>query len=94
VISSATHHFGIETVVGVVLLASIVVGIWAFIDAAMKSSRAFQSVGSRKTVWLLLIAVTVVALGPVGGAVGWYYLGIIRPRVDSGPLPGDVLAKR
>jgi hypothetical protein len=29
------------------------------------------------------IAVTVLVLGPIGGAIALYYLAIIRPKVDA-----------
>ena len=76
-------HFGIGTVLGLVLLTSIVVGIWAFIDAAMKPRQAFNAVGVSKARWMVGIAVTVLVLGPIGGAIALYYLAIIRPKVDA-----------
>ena len=86
--SASSGHLGVATVVGVIYLASIVIGIWAFIDAAMKPTDTFRVGGSSKTLWMVVIAVTVVALGPIGGAASWYYLGIIRPRVDAAAQRG------
>jgi hypothetical protein len=88
VYAASSGHLGVATVVGVIYLASIVVGIWAFIDAAMKPTVSFRAGGSSKALWMVAIAVTVVALGPIGGAVSWYYLGIIRPKVDAAAQRG------
>jgi hypothetical protein len=64
-------------------LATLVIPIWAIVDAASRPSGAFAAAGSSKTMWIVIIAVAWVLTGIVGLILGAVYLGNIRPRVRA-----------
>jgi hypothetical protein len=67
----------------VIGLATLVVPIWAIVDAASRPSAAFTVAGSSKAMWIAIIAVAWVLTGIVGLILGAVYLGNIRPRVRA-----------
>jgi len=64
-------------------IASLVVPIWAIVDAASRPSGAFNAAGSSKALWITLIAVFSLLTGVLGLILGCVYLGSIRPRVRA-----------
>jgi hypothetical protein len=67
----------------VVGLATLVVPLWAIVDAASRPSAAFAVAGSSKAMWIAIIAVAWVLTGIVGLVLGIVYLASIRPRVRA-----------
>jgi hypothetical protein len=61
----------LAVVVPVVLLL-----LWAGVDAALRSERAYRSIGQRRPVWLA-VALLVPTLGPL------LYLLVVRPRLRA-----------
>jgi hypothetical protein len=70
----------------IVALASLVVAIWALIDAAIRPGPAFKSAGQSKPLWIILPIVGILLLTIVGGIAGVVYLSVIRPKVKSAQL--------
>jgi hypothetical protein len=68
-------------VIGIVLVALIVVGVAALIAVIVQPRATFEVAGKNKTTWLILLAVGLVLFGPVGGLLGIFYLGAVRPKV-------------
>jgi uncharacterized membrane protein YedE/YeeE len=64
----------------VVLFGSIVVPIWAVIDAANRSAVAFYAAGSNKTAWIIVIVAS--ALFGMGFFLGGYYLLFTRKKMQ------------
>jgi Protein of unknown function (DUF2516) len=64
-------------------LATLVVPIWAIVDAATRPSGAFAAAGSSKAMWIAIIAVAWVLTGIIGLVLGVVYLANIRPRVRA-----------
>jgi Protein of unknown function (DUF2516) len=73
----------VALIVFVIGLATLVVPIWAIVDAASRPSGAFAAAGSSKAMWIAIIAVAWVLTGIVGLILGAVYLGSIRPRVRA-----------
>ena len=57
-------------------LASIVLPLWGIVDATVRSDVAWDAVGQRRAVWLIVQLLT----GPFGALV---YLAAIRPKLRS-----------
>jgi hypothetical protein len=70
----------------VVVLACLVVAIWALIDAAIRPGPAFKSAGQSKALWIILPIVGLFLFTIVGGIAGVVYLSVIRPKVKSAQL--------
>ena len=62
------------------VLGFLGISIWAIIDVSSHSKEDFDSAGSSKTVWIILIAVFTVAYG-FGSLIAIYYLLRVRPKV-------------
>lgn len=73
----------VALIVFVVGLATLVIPIWAIVDAASRPSGAFAAAGSSKAMWIAIIAVAWLLTGIVGLILGAVYLGSIRPRVKA-----------
>jgi hypothetical protein len=76
----------------IVLGVAIAIGIplWAIIDAARRSHRSFQQIGSDKTRWIVILVVLSVFFNLVGIVASVVYLTTTRQRlqrvVSSPPL--------
>lgn len=64
-----------------VILALMVIAIWAIGDAASRSESAFVAAGLSKYTWLALLSVFTLFGGPIGVGLDIYYLVKIRPRL-------------
>jgi len=64
-------------------LVTLVVPIWAIVDAASRPSGAFAAAGSSKAMWITLIAVFWILTGLIGLILACVYLASIRPRVAA-----------
>lgn len=64
-------------------LASLVIAVWALIDAAVRPKMAFEVAGQSKVLWIVLPIVGIFFFTVVGGVLGAVYLGAIRPKVRS-----------
>jgi uncharacterized membrane protein len=74
----------IETLVGfVIVIAAIVISIWAIVDAIRTPRDAFSAAGSSKALWLTLLLVFTVLAFFVTAVLGAVYLFRIRPRVRA-----------
>jgi hypothetical protein len=60
----------------VVLLVSVVLPIWALVDAAVRPDTAYRTIGQNKVLWILLSLFTWV-VGPLA------YLLAIRPKLRA-----------
>ena len=74
----------IWTIVGfAVLIAAIVIGIWAIVDAIRRPREAFSAAGSSKAFWVTLLLVFEVLAFFVTAILGAVYLFRVRPRVRA-----------
>ncbi len=67
----------------VIGLVSLVIPIWAVVDAISRPSGAFSAAGSSKGLWITLIVVFWLFTGIVGVILSGVYLASIRPRVRA-----------
>ncbi len=70
-------------IVVIVVVAGLLVPIWAIADAAARPSGAFVSAGSSKAMWIALIVVFWLVTGIVGFVLACVYPASIRPRVKA-----------
>ena len=73
---------GGSAIILVVLLVSLILAVWALIDAAIRPGDAFKAAGQNKTLWIILPIVGIV-FAILGGVLGVVYLAVIRPKVVS-----------
>jgi hypothetical protein len=66
-----------------IVVAAIVISIWAIVDAVRTPKQAFSAAGSSKTLWLTLLIVFAVLAFYVTAVLGAVYLFRIRPRVRA-----------
>lgn len=76
----------------VFVLTGLPLVMWGIIDAASRPDWAWQQAGQTKLLWILLPAITFMALGCVAIPVSLVYLLTIRPKVAqaqqaAGELP-------
>ncbi len=64
----------------IVVLAGIVLPLWAIIDALSRPAVAFYTAGSNKTAWVLVLLVATFVLG-IGMLLAAYYLVSVRRKV-------------
>ena len=74
---------GASSVILVILLASLVVSVWALVDAAIRPKAAFVAARQNKVLWIVLPIVGILFLGVIGGIIGAIYLAVIRPKVRA-----------
>jgi hypothetical protein len=67
----------------IVLLVTLVLPMWAVVDAALRPSSAFKSAGSSKSLWITLIVVFWFFTGIIGMVLSIGYLVSIRRRVKA-----------
>ncbi len=70
------------TVVGAMVLAGIVLPVWAFVDIVRRPDEQWQQSGQNKLFWILLIVLTLLACA-AGWIVPTIYLIMIRPKLDA-----------
>ena len=70
-------------IVLIVMVAGLLVPIWAIADAASRPTGAFVAAGSSKALWITLIVVFWLVTGIVGFVLAVVYLASIRPRVKA-----------
>lgn len=75
--------FGVDGVFLLLLLASLVLALWALIDAASQPKGAFQRAGQSKVLWIILPIIGLVLFFIVGGILGIVYLATVRPKVRA-----------
>jgi general stress protein CsbA len=78
------------------LLGFLGISIWAIVDVSSHSKEDFDSAGSSKTAWIIVISVFTVFYG-CGSLIAIYYLLVVRPkvlRVEGQALDGGVAARR
>ncbi|MGA2036551.1 MAG: DUF2516 family protein [Acidimicrobiales bacterium] len=66
-----------------IVLGSLVVSIWAIVDAARTPTEAFLAAGSSKGMWITLIALLTLFTCIVGCILAIVYLTSIRSRVRA-----------
>jgi len=67
----------------VIALVTLVIPIWALIDAISRPGGAFVAAGSSKGMWIALIVLFWLFTGVVGVILSVVYLASIRPRVKA-----------
>ncbi len=75
-------------VILILLLASLVLSVWALVDAAIRPKSAFDAAGQNKVLWIALPLVGILFLGFIGGILGLVYLSVIRPKIKSAQSGG------
>ena len=79
--------FGISGLVFLLVgLASLLLAVWALVDAAVRPGPAFKAAGQSKALWIILPIVGIFLFSIVGGILGAVYLSAIRPRVRLSQL--------
>ena len=74
--------FGVDGVIILMIaLVTMVIPIWALVDAISRPSGAFVAAGSSKGMWIALIVLFWLFTGIVGVILSVVYLASIRPRV-------------
>jgi uncharacterized membrane protein YwzB len=68
-------------IIVLVALGSLVLALWALIDAATRPESAFKAAGQSKVLWIILPIVGIFLFTFVGGVLGIVYLATIRPKV-------------
>jgi len=66
-----------------ILVAAIVIGVWAIVDAIRTPREAFSAAGSSKALWLTLFLVFAVLAFFVKAVLAIVYFLRIRPRVRA-----------
>ena len=64
-------------------MASLVLAIWALVDASARPTDAFQRADQSKVLWMVLPIVGLLVFFIVGGILGIVYLAVIRPKVKA-----------
>jgi hypothetical protein len=67
----------------IVLVVTLVLPIWAVVDAASRPSTAFKAAGSSKALWITLIVIFWFLTGLIGMILSVVYLVTIRRRVKA-----------
>jgi hypothetical protein len=67
----------------IILVVTLVLPIWAVVDAASRPSSAFRAAGSSKALWITLIVVFWFLTGFIGMILSIVYLASIRRRVKA-----------
>ncbi len=76
--------FGLDgLVIAFLMLATLVLPIWAVVDAASRPYGAFSAAGSSKVLWIVLIIVFWLFTWIIGVVLSIVYLAAIRPRVRA-----------
>jgi hypothetical protein len=73
----------------IIVLAGLLIPIWALADVGAKPSAAFDAAGSSKGRWLALIIVFWVLTGIVGLVLAIVYMASVRPRVARAMVQGS-----
>lgn len=74
------------TVVGTMVLAGIVLPLWAGTDILRRPEQQWDDAGQNKLFWILLIVITLLACA-AGWIVPTIYLVTIRPKLDAVATP-------
>ena len=64
-----------------IVLAGLLIPVWALADVGAKPSAAFDAAGSSKGMWMGLIIAFWVLTGIVGLVLAIVYMASVRPRV-------------
>ena len=75
--------FGGAGILIFLVVASLVVALWALIDAAIRPEAAFKAAGQSKVLWIILPIVGIFLFAFIGGILGIVYLASIRPKVKA-----------
>ena len=76
--------FGVDGVIILMIaLVTMVIPIWALVDAISRPSGAFVAAGSSKGMWIALIVLFWLFTGIIGVILSVVYLASIRPRVRA-----------
>jgi hypothetical protein len=67
----------------VIVLVTLIIPIWALVDAISRPSGAFVAAGSSKGMWIALIVLFWLFTGIVGVVLSVVYLASIRPRIRA-----------
>ena len=79
--------FGLDgLIVLVVGLATLILPIWALVDAISRPSSAFSAAQSSKGMWIALIVIFWLFTGIIGVILSIVYLAAIRPRVRAATI--------
>ncbi|MGZ4759457.1 MAG: hypothetical protein ACXV95_10395 [Acidimicrobiales bacterium] len=70
------------SVVGAMVLAGIVLPVWAYIDIFRRPEEQWRQSGQNKLFWIVLIVITLLACA-AGWIVPTIYLVTIRPKLDA-----------
>jgi hypothetical protein len=70
----------------VIALVSLVIAVWALVDASIRPGTAFKAAGQNKALWIILPIVGIFLFSFVGGILGAVYLSAIRPKVRQSQL--------
>lgn len=70
-----------ELLILTVWLAFAIVPIVAIVHAMAHPSSDFDAIGQSRSVWLVLLLVTLVLCGPIGAILGAYYLIKVKPQL-------------
>lgn len=65
---------------GGLLISSVVLTIRGVLDAAKRPDVAWAKAGRNKTLWIVLMIVSLAIFAPLGLAVSLFYLGMVRPK--------------
>ncbi len=65
----------------IIVLAGLLIPIWALADVGAKPAAAFDAAGSSKGMWMGLIIAFWVLTGIVGLVLAIVYMASVRPRV-------------
>ncbi len=86
-----SHTVGviILLVVLIVVLAGVLIPIWALADVGSKPAAAFAAAGSSKGRWMALIIVFWLLTGIVGLVLAIVYMASVRPRVSQAMVQGS-----
>jgi hypothetical protein len=76
------------TIVGALLLAGLVLPVWAFVDIVRRPEEQWARSGQNKLFWILFMVVTLPACG-ASWIVPTVYLVTIRPKLDAVDEPGS-----
>ena len=71
-----------ELVVITVGMASLVLSVWAMLDALRAHDRQWHAIGRNRLAWVAVIGISVLA-GPIGGVVAAVYLIAVRPALAA-----------
>ncbi len=78
-----------ELVILLVLVSLLAVPIWAVTDALRASDAEWAAIGQQRTMWILLIGLSVVCGGGVVGIIlAVIYLVSVRPKLQAARSAG------